>query len=176
MKRAVRAFALLFAMLMLVSCDVQPEEPTLVVGSNIAETESETVEAEEPFIQEEITSENVASANPVIDTGEIPAYSDEAYAEINGNIPYFTDSEMSATSYECYSDLDSLGRCGVYVANIGPDLMPTEECGEIGNIKPTGWHTVKYSEIIEGNYLYNRCHLIGFQLTEENDNEKNLIT
>ena len=176
MKRAVRAFALLFTMLMLVSCDVQTEEPTLVVDSNIAETESETVEAEEAPIQEEITSENVASANPVIDTDEIPAYSGEAYVEINSNVPYFADSEMSTTSYEYYSELDSLGRCGVCVANIGPDIMPTEERGEIGNIKPTGWHTVKYSEIIEGNYLYNRCHLIGFQLAGENDNEKNLIT
>ena len=176
MKRAVRAFALLFMTLILVSCDVQTEESTLVVDYNVAEAEPETVEAEEPPVQEDITPEDIASADPVIDTGEIPAYSGEAYAEINGNVPYFTDSELSTTSYEYYSELDSLGRCGVCVANIGTDIMPTEERGEIGNIKPTGWHTVKYSEIIEGNYLYNRCHLIGFQLAGENDNEKNLIT
>ena len=175
MKRAVRAFALLFITLILVSCDVQTEESTLVVDYNVAETEPETVE-EEPPVQEDITPEDIASADSVIDTGEIPAYSGEAYAEINGNVPYFTDSELSTTSYEYYSELDSLGRCGVCVANIGADIMPTEERGEIGNIKPTGWHTVKYSEIIEGNYLYNRCHLIGFQLAGENDNEKNLIT
>ena len=102
-----------------------------------------------------------------IDTDEIPAYFGEAYVEINGNVPYFTDSELSTTSYEYYSELDSLGRCGVCVANIGTDFMPTENRGEIGNIKPTGWHTVKYSDIIEGNYLYNRCHLIGFQLAGE---------
>lgn len=176
MKRAVRAFALLFMMLMLTSCDVQTEELTLSDDYNTAETESEPEQTEEPPAQEEITPEIIASADPVIDLGEIPVYSGEAYVEINGNVPYFTDSELSTTSYEYYSDLDSLGRCGVCVANIGTDIMPTEERGEIGNIKPTGWHTVKYSEIIEGNYLYNRCHLIGFQLAGENDNEKNLIT
>lgn len=176
MKRAVRVFALLFTMLVLVSCDVQIEESTLSDGYNAVETEPESVQAEEPPIQESIAAENIASVDLAIDTEEIPAYSGEAYVEINSNIPYFTDSEMSTTSYEYYSDLDSLGRCGVCVANIGPDIMPTEERGEIGNIKPTGWHTVKYSEIIEGNYLYNRCHLIGFQLAGENDNEKNLIT
>ena len=176
MKRAVRAFTLLFITLILVSCDVQTEESTLVVDYNADETEPETVEAEEPPVQEDITPEDIASADSVIDTGEIPAYSGEAYVEINGNVPYFTDSELSTTAYEYYSELDSLGRCGVCVANIGTDIMPTEERGEIGSIKPTGWHTVKYSEIIEGNYLYNRCHLIGFQLAGENDNEKNLIT
>ena len=176
MKRTVRAVALLFITLVLVSCDVQTEESTLSDGYNASATESESAQAEEPPIQEDITSEDIASDGPVIDTDEIPAYTDDAYVEINGNVPYFTDSELSTTSYEYYSDLDALGRCGVCVANIGPDLMPTEERGQIGNIKPTGWHTVKYSEIIEGNYLYNRCHLIGFQLAGENDNEKNLIT
>ena len=176
MKRAVRVFALLFITLVLVSCDVHTEEPTLSDDYNAIETGSDPAQAEEPPVQEDITPEDIASAGPVIDTDEIPAYTDDAYVEINGNVPYFTDSELSTTSYEYYSDLDSLGRCGVCVANIGPDLMPTEERGQIGNIKPTGWHTVKYSEIIEGNYLYNRCHLIGFQLAGENDNEKNLIT
>ena len=176
MKRAVRALALLFTMLVLVSCDVQTGESTLSDGYNAVETEPESAQAEELPVQEDITPETIASVDTTIDTDEIPVYSGEAYAEINGNVPYFADSELTTTSYEYYSDLDSLGRCGVCVANIGPDIMPTEERGEIGNIKPTGWHTVKYSEIIEGNYLYNRCHLIGFQLAGENDNEKNLIT
>ena len=176
MKRTVRAFALLFITLVLVSCDVQTEESTLSDGYNASATESESAQAEEPPIRESIIPEAIAAVDQVIDTDEIPAYSGDAYVEINGNVPYFTDSELSTTSYEYYSDLDSLGRCGVCMANIGPDLMPTEERGEIGNIKPTGWHTIKYSEIIEGNYLYNRCHLIGFQLAGENDNEKNLIT
>ena len=176
MKRAVRALIILFIMLVLASCDVQTEEATLSDDHNVFETESEPVQAEEPPVQEDITPEDITSADPVIDTDEIPAYNNDAYVEINGNVPYFTDSDLSITSYEYYSDLDSLGRCGVCIANIGTDIMPTEERGEIGNIKPTGWHTVKYSEIIEGNYLYNRCHLIGFQLAGENDNERNLIT
>ena len=79
------------------------------------------------------------------------------------------------TSFEKYSELDSLGRCGVASANISKDLMPTEKRGSIGMIKPSGWHTVKYDHI-DGKYLYNRCHLIGYQLTGENANEKNLIT
>lgn len=176
MKRAVRALALLFMVFMLTSCDVQTEELISSDDYNTAETESEPEQTEEPPVQEEMTPTIIVFAGPGIDIGEIPVYSGEAYVEINGNVPYFTDSELSTTSYEYYSDLDSLGRCGLCVANIGTDIMPTEERGEIGNIKPTGWHTVKYSEIIEGNYLYNRCHLIGFQLAGENDNEKNLIT
>ena len=107
---------------------------------------------------------------------DIPAYFGNAYTVINNNVPYFTDSELSSESFEYYSDLDSLGRCGVCVASIGQDIMPAEERGEIGNVKPTGWHTVKYPEIIDGNYLYNRCHLIGYQLTGENTNVNNLIT
>ena len=79
-------------------------------------------------------------------------------------------------AFENYSDLDFLGRCGVAYANICKELMPTEERGEIGMVKPSGWHTVKYSDRIDGNYLYNRCHLIGYQLAGENANEKNLIT
>ncbi len=99
------------------------------------------------------------------------------YATLNDNYPEFTDEEMKITdTFEYYSNLDSLGRCGVAFANICTDIMPTEPRGEIGHIKPSGWHTVKYNDIIDGNYLYNRCHLIGFQLAGENDNEKNLIT
>lgn len=107
---------------------------------------------------------------------DIPVYSGSAYTVINDNIPYFTDSELSTKSYEYYSELDSLDRCGVCMASIGQDIMPTKERGQIGSVKPTGWHTVKYPGIVDDNYLYNRCHLIGFQLTGENDNEKNLIT
>lgn len=110
------------------------------------------------------------------DIVEIPAYSGQDYVEVNGNIPYFEDSELSAESYEYYSELDLLGRCGVCVASIGRDIMPTEERGEIGGVRPSGWHTVKYPGMIDGNYLYNRCHLIGYQLAGENANTKNLIT
>lgn len=105
----------------------------------------------------------------------IPKYSKEPYVIINNNEPNFDLENFPNKSFEEYSELDSLGRCGVAYANIGIDLMPTEERGSIGMIKPSGWHTVKY-DIVNGKYLYNRCHLIGYQLTGENANEKNLIT
>ena len=98
------------------------------------------------------------------------------YTSVNGNVPYFAAAELTTTSFETYSDLDTLGRCGVTYACIGQDLMPTEERGSIGMVKPTGWHTVRYDGLVDGDYLYNRCHLIGYQLTGENANTKNLIT
>ena len=107
---------------------------------------------------------------------DVPAYSGKAYISVNGNIPYFTAAELTTQSFETYSDLDSLGRCGVTYACIGKDLMPTKERGSIGMVKPTGWHTVRYDDLVDGKYLYNRCHLIGYQLTGENANTQNLIT
>lgn len=107
---------------------------------------------------------------------DVPAYSGKAYTSVNGNVPYFSAAELTTQSFETYSDLDSLGRCGVTYACIGQDLMPTEERGSIGMVKPTGWHTVRYDDLVDGKYLYNRCHLIGYQLTGENANTKNLIT
>ncbi len=107
---------------------------------------------------------------------DIGAYSGEACAVVNGNVPYFSEEELTTQSFESYSELDSLGRCGIAYACIGLDLMPTEERGSIGNVRPTGWHTAKYNDIIDGNYLYNRCHLIGYLLSGENANERNLIT
>ena len=112
---------------------------------------------------------------PSYDISKIPAYMGDSYVNLNHNEPEFEESDYKTTSFEKYSDLDSLGRCGVAYANVGIDTMPTEERGSIGMIKPSGWHTVKY-DIVDGKYLYNRCHLIGFQLTGENANEKNLIT
>ena len=104
-------------------------------------------------------------------------YKNEPYCIVNNNQPYFTEEEKLANvSFESYSELDELGRCQVAYACIGTDIMPTEKRGEIGKIKPTGWHTVKYPEIISDLYLYNRCHLIAYCLTGENANEKNLIT
>lgn len=108
---------------------------------------------------------------------EIPPYRGVAYIEINNNIPTFSESDRKMTqAFEFYSDLDELGRCGQAYANICPEIQPTEERGSIGQIRPSGWHTVKYNDLIDGNYLYNRCHLIGYQLAGENANEKNLIT
>ncbi len=111
-----------------------------------------------------------------VDTlADIPEFSDEPYVIINDNKPNFTESDLVTDSYEYYSPLDSLGRCGYVMACVGTETMPTQERGEIGMIKPTGWHTVKYDNV-DGKYLYNRCHLIGYQLTGENANKKNLIT
>ncbi len=98
-----------------------------------------------------------------------------SYVIINNNEPEFLSDDLVTRSYEFYSDLDSLGRACVAMSSIGIDLMPTEERGNIGSVKPSGWHTIKY-DFINGKYLYNRCHLIGYQLTGENANEKNLIT
>ena len=107
---------------------------------------------------------------------EIPQFDGKtSYIILNDNKPEFTDSEITQKSFEFYSPLDRLGRCGVVMACIGVDIMPTEERGAIGMIKPSGWHTVKY-DCVDGKYLYNRCHLIGYQLTGENANEQNLIT
>lgn len=101
---------------------------------------------------------------------------EEPYIKVNGNVPRFSDEEKkTAAAFENYSDLDALGRCGVAFACVGKETMPTEERGPIGSIKPSGWRSVKY-DFVDGKYLYNRCHLIGYQLTAENANEKNLIT
>lgn len=117
----------------------------------------------------------VSAGTLVFDLASVPAYSGQPYAIVNDNKPYFTDADLTAVSFETYSDLDSLGRCSVAYASVGKDLMPTEERGSIGQVKPSGWHTIKYDNV-DGKYLYNRCHLIGYQLTAENANEKNLIT
>lgn len=124
----------------------------------------------------QVSPEGSSSQQAVsVSLDSIPAYSGQPYVVLNHNIPDFTDADMQTTSYEEYADLDSLGRCGAANAIVGIDLMPTEPRGAIGQVRPSGWHTVKY-EGIDGNYLYNRCHLIGYQLSGENANEKNLIT
>lgn len=106
---------------------------------------------------------------------EIPSYTGEPYVLVDDNEPSFKEEEITDKSYESYSELDRFGRCGTATACVGQDIMPTEERGQIGMIKPTGWHLAKY-DVVDGKYLYNRCHLIGYQLTGENANEKNLIT
>ena len=106
---------------------------------------------------------------------DVPPFSGEPYVIINDNKPEFSETDIVQTDYEFYSEQDFLGRCGYAMACIGTEMMPTEERGSIGQVKPTGWQTVKY-DFVDGKYLYNRCHLIGFQLTGENANERNLIT
>ncbi|MCI9036338.1 MAG: DNA/RNA non-specific endonuclease [Oscillospiraceae bacterium] len=117
----------------------------------------------------EIQGEETASVSAV------PPFSGEPYVVLADNVPGFTKEELTSKSYETYSPLDRLGRCGVAQACVGTDLMPTEERGSIGSVKPTGWQTVKY-DCVDGKYLYNRCHLIGYQLSGENANKENLIT
>ena len=105
----------------------------------------------------------------------VPDFSGEPYVILEGGTPEFADGELDAAAFETYAPLDDLGRCGTAEACIGQELMPTEERGAIGQLKPAGWHTVKY-DCVDGKYLYNRCHLIGYQLSGENANECNLIT
>lgn len=106
---------------------------------------------------------------------EIPEYAGEPYVVLQDNWPDFNAEDLTTEAFETYSELDELGRCGVAYANICLEIMPTEPRGEIGQVKPTGWHTVKY-DCVDGKYLYNRCHLIGYQLAGENANRQNLIT
>lgn len=136
------------------------------------ENASDTQESQQVTIAIDVPTGEGTSA---FSLREIPAYSGTPYTEVNGNQPYFTEEELTTQSFETYSELDSLGRCGVAYANVGQDLMPTEPRGEIGAVKPSGWHLVKYDNV-DGKYLYNRCHLIAYMLAAENANPQNLIT
>lgn len=117
---------------------------------------------------------SATNTNINVNIEDIPEYTDQIYIEINNNLPYFEQSEYTTESFEKYSELDDLGRCGVAYANISKQTMPPEgdERGSISSVKPTGWEQAKY----DGEYLYNRCHLIGYQLSDEDANELNLIT
>ena len=110
-----------------------------------------------------------------INIDDIPEYSGEPYVVLQDNWPDFDAGDLTTEAFETYSELDSLGRCGVAYANICLEIMPTEPRGDIGQVKPTGWQTAKY-DCVDGKYLYNRCHLIGYQLAGENANKQNLIT
>ena len=197
-KRLITQLALWLALLLaFTGCaesTVMPQDNTYAI-EQLATIPSELLEASETAVSEPESgqpqenasdtqeSQQVTSATDV-PTGEgtsafslreIPAYSGTPYTEVNGNKPYFTEAELTTQSFETYSELDSLGRCGVAYANVGQDLMPTEPRGEIGAVKPSGWHLVKYDNV-DGKYLYNRCHLIAYMLAAENANPLNLIT
>ena len=131
------------------------------------------IEIEEYF--NSISNKYKISYTTSFDLSSIPEFTNEAYVVLNNNEPQFTEEEFNRDIFEEYSELDYLGRCGPAFAKIGIETMPTEERGEIGGVKPSGWQTIKYDNV-DGKYLYNRCHLIGYQLTAENANEKNLIT
>lgn len=149
----------------------ETETPTETEVPTETESPTETPAPTEETKQPELSNPTSTGFN----LSSIPAYSGSPYVVVNNNNPYFSESDLTTTSFEYYSDLDSLGRCGVTYASVGIDLMPTEERGSIGSVKPTGWQTVKY-DIVDGKYLYNRCHLIGYQLSGENANTRNLIT
>ena len=183
-KEVKRIYLLLVMLLCFLICGCSSSEAKEETGNkseNISsEISTEVLEKEsESFSEQAEDNKNAEEIqNPVekIDLSSVPEYSGNAYIEINNNEPFFSQSEISSKSFEHYSDLDNLGRCGMCVASIGKDIMPTDERGKIGSVKPSGWQTVKYNDVVDGNYLYNRCHLIGFQLTGENANTRNLIT
>lgn len=122
-----------------------------------------------------LPQENQQASAVSVSLEEVPAYSGSPYVELDGNQPGFSLEERTTDSFETYSTLDALGRCGPAYACIGQDLMPTEDRESISSVHPTGWVQAEYS-FVDGGSLYNRCHLIGFQLTGENANEENLIT
>ena len=151
----------------------------------VSDTNTESTEEANSVIPEEAekeTQEDIADVGntegiaDAEDVDSVPEYEGDAYVTLNQNEPEFEQADMTTEAFEEYSELDDLGRCGEAYANICQEIMPTVERGAIGMVKPSGWHTVKYNDLIDGNYLYNRCHLIGYQLAGENANEENLIT
>ena len=167
------------AMLSVSACAQEIPEESLN-GNGSVSAEENQAESADGDSQAVSSSENggnrVSSASGTsFNLADVPAYSGQPYVAVNGNVPYFTDADLTDVSFESYSDLDSLGRCGVAFACLCKETMPTEKRGEIGQVRPSGWHTVKY-DTVDGKYLYNRCHLIGYQLSAENANTRNLIT
>ncbi|HOO05361.1 MAG TPA: DNA/RNA non-specific endonuclease [Ruminococcus sp.] len=161
----MRAFAALAAALMLslCSCQILPETQVSVSPFTFHSSES----SQKP---EELPEESGS-----FDLSLVPEFSGEPSTVIHGDIPYFTKDDLTSEPFEYYSELDSLGRCGITFSCVCQEIMPTEKRGSIGAVKPTGWHYDKY-DFVDGKYLYNRCHLQGYQLTGENANERNLIT
>ena len=183
LRRGLVSISLAFALTLLIpGCS---SETNVSSGETVQQTEQpaapsqETQEtnADNSNIGDETRgeSENKASVQDIVNLSDIPAYAGEPYAELDGNDPGFTEEELTTQSFESYSPLDDLGRCQTAYACIGQDLMPTEDRDNISDVKPSGWHTCEY-DFVDGGYLYNRCHLIGYQLTAENANERNLIT
>jgi DNA-entry nuclease len=173
MRKKDYAFVLTAVLCLLAGCVT---EPAAVSTASPAVTGEAVHTAETVSTPSSSADETASAEETAFSLAEVPGYSGSAYAVMNDNHPYFDDSSLTAESYEAYSVLDALGRCGKAEACIGEDLMPTEPRGSIGMIKPSGWHTVRYDDLIEDKYLYNRCHLIGYQLTGEGANEQNLIT
>lgn len=192
------ALSLLLALSMLVGCslsvDISDAPNREYTESTVSIKTEQGSSAENPTASTELDPKSDTTATDGVLSGDneqngahsddigaefdfsaLPPYSGEPYISVCGGDPDFSEDEITLVSFEYYSELDALGRCGVCIASVGQDIMPTEKRGSIGQVKPTGWHTVKY-DFVDGKYLYNRCHLIGFQLTGENANKRNLIT
>lgn len=143
-----------------------PQTAITVIGADAASSEAVSLPADDlytPFVE---------GFSPAT----VPDYSGAPYVKINGSVPFFTASDVTAEAFERYSELDALGRCGAAYASVVQELMPTEPRGQIGAVRPSGWHTTRYDDLIADHYLYNRCHLLAYQLTGENANPQNLIT
>ena len=177
---------LLVLSLILSACQGVPtgEDSSIASESSITSSSESSLESSAESSPDSDSSEGTdnpelsysqAAAEGYIDISQIPTYSGSPYYTIGDNTPDFSKALLRSSSFEYYGDLDSLGRCTATIACVGKDIMPTEPRGEIGSVKPTGWQISKYDSV-DGKYLYNRCHLIGFQLTGENANVKNLIT
>ena len=169
MKKLLALFLSFLMLFTLTGC----EEEEVGMALDIAVAVLEELEEYENAYMNDATPEYFEGGAESVE--EIPEFSGVAYVPVNGNVPFFLPEEYTTESFEYYSELDDLGRCGVTMACIGTDIMPTEEREAIGSVKPSGWQSVKY-DCVDGKYLYNRCHLIGFQLAGENANKKNLIT
>lgn len=144
-------------------------------GQTDSGKDSNTQSGTKVAAEDHSAEEKGSDSESYVTVDDVPAYSGEPYVEVNDNQPEFTEEELTTVSYEDYSELDELGRCQLAEACIGQDLMPTEARESISSVKPTGWKNKSY-DTVDGGYVYNRCHLIGFQLTGENANEENLIT
>ncbi len=187
----IREMPLLLAVLfLLVSCTPAqlPQESNddsiaqTTAATTVSSTAETTITTESTVTSDRIpssTSQTLTTSADAVSVGSldnIPPYAGAPYCVLNNDRPYFTDEDWTTDSFEYYSPLDALGRCGVCYACIGQDIMPTEDRKSISSVKPAGWHLSRYDDIVEGGYLYNRCHLIAFELAGENANEQNLIT
>ncbi len=176
---AKRAFSLAIAFILAFSCTILPSCAESGQTSDSASAPSSSPNGHDSSKLEGAhsleLSQQAPDAHAPNTLEELPAFSGSPSIELYDNIPRFTEEELALSSFESYAPLDRLGRCGTAFALVGLETMPTEERGSIGQVKPSGWRIAKY-DFVDGKYLYNRCHLIGYQLTGENAEERNLIT
>ncbi len=157
--------------------DTQDDATDSASSEGSLDADSQTANGDASDAPTATTSNATDGAIGSFGAADIPTYNGEMYIVVNDNIPFFSESELTSDSFESYSNLDALGRCGAAIASIGQDIMPTEDRESISSVTPTGWVQASYdTALVSGGYLYNRAHLIGFQLTGENANKENLIT